>query len=792
MRNFLFIVLLLSLAVGCSRRTYRLWADRDAQCVIEDRQFDSTWQIPSRPVEASVASRMHDFTDPDTPCIRPMDDQGASKYMLKSYCFRGSKYWDRFSEAGEIEQLHWCDYLPLNDEGNCQVDRQSAVELALLHNRNYQSSYEQLYLNALNLSLNRYDFHSRWFGGSGGTFDASGDGMLASRLLGNGNSLGFSRNLVGGGQFVTNLINSLTWQLGGGPNSQTVSTNLVFMLTQPLLRGAFRHVRMESLTQAERSLLYGVRDFVRFRRAFYLSTVSQYLNLLTSVQGLKNQRANLEALELNLRETEELLLRDQASPLQVDQVLQQYQQGRLGVLGAEQGLQDSLDDFKFALGLPPEAPLVLDESLLQTFELNDPKLDQLRIDVTATYNQLRQYLPPDEAPNELLEQVLDETAGYLVALEELIPGIEKELKRWAEKLIQEKQSPFLDPDTQTDLRQQDSLLDRISDTLAEIKVDLIEGQKYAQQCQDEFNQQTPVENWRRLQILISQETQDRLNTLFVLQNQIRLFLIELQPFNIDIDFAVETGTANRLDLMNQRGQVTDAFRQVEIAADSLQSELNVSASANVATDPTRTNPVRLDSSAASYQLSMQFDGPLDRFAERNQYRAAQINYQESRRNYMGLEDLIKNDLRSAVRQLRINRLNFQIIRQQLISVTRRVDEAQINLRAPAGDGFSTSRTRDLLEALQDLLDARNGLISSWIDYEISRIRLFVEMEILYLDETGEWVNERYNPRKDRTVESVPFEEEFEEPTKLNELDPGSAPTDPPAIEQLDYFQDTNQ
>ena len=104
---------------------------------------------------------------------------------------------------------------------------------------------------------------------------------------------------------------------------------------------------MESLTQGERSLLYGVRDFVRFRRQFYLDTVRQYLQLLTIVQGLKNTRSNVDALERNLRETEELLLREQASPIQVDQVLQDYQQGRLNLLSAEQGLQDSLDNFKF-------------------------------------------------------------------------------------------------------------------------------------------------------------------------------------------------------------------------------------------------------------------------------------------------------------------------------------------------------------------------------------------------------------------------------------------------------------
>ena len=129
--------------------------------------------------------------------------------------------------------------MPLDADGECKVDRQLAVDLALLHNRQYQTQYEQLYLSALDLSLNRYDFHSRWFGGNDTSFDASGDGMLASRDLATTNNLGFNRSFVGGGQFLTNLANSFVWELGGGPNTNAVSTNLIFTLTQPLLRGAF-------------------------------------------------------------------------------------------------------------------------------------------------------------------------------------------------------------------------------------------------------------------------------------------------------------------------------------------------------------------------------------------------------------------------------------------------------------------------------------------------------------------------------------------------------------------------
>ncbi|MEZ6075102.1 MAG: hypothetical protein R3C56_05340 [Pirellulaceae bacterium] len=46
----------------------------------------------------------------------------------------------------------------------------------------------------------------------------------------------------------------------------------------------------------------------------------------------------------------------------------------------------------------------------------------------------------------------------------------------------------------------------------------------------------------------------------------------------------------------------------------------------------------------------------------------------------------------------------------------------------------------LLQALQGMLDAKNNLISNWIDYRVQKMRLFVALEMLYLDDQGEWIN----------------------------------------------------
>lgn len=775
----LVIVGVVILANGCSRRTYRLWADQNASHLIGSRQTDDRWQLPMRPVEPAEGSRMADLDDPDCRTARPPDDEAAARYMNHPYKFRGARYWEQFPSTSQVDSLHWWDRLPVNESGDVEVDRDLAVDLALLHNRDYQSSYEALWLSALNLAENRYDFENRWFGRTGSDFNAAGDGPFASRLLDRSHQLGFRRNLAGGGQFLTNLANSFVWELGG-TNASSISTNLLLSLTQPFLRGAFRHVRLESLTQAERNLLYAVRDFVRFRREFYLDITQRYLGLLTTLQSLENQRSNLTSLDLNLREHEELSRRQLVAPIQVDQVFQDYQNGRLRVLAAERRLQDELDAFKFVLGLPPEVPITIDQQFLLPFELNDPALDRLQDDVDQLYFNLVQYLPSridflDEdvppPPVELIESSFKATRESTLRAQELLPEIESELADWKSHL------DALDPAPQNTERrmeqtQQRQIFDRLTLAIAELKTDLEKDFEIIDTKEAESATATPVENWDALQELIGQRLRDRITTTFVIQNQIRLYLIELIPCDFGTEFAIRTAMDNRLDLMNAKALVTDAFRDVEVAADQLQSDLSVTASANLRTDPNRKNPLRLDSSAASYRVSAQFDGPLDRFSERNLYRAAQIGYQQSRRNYMATEDRIKNQIRAAVRQLEINRLSFQISRQQLITATRQVDEARINLRTNIQS--DSSATRDLLQALQGLLGAKNGLISSWISYETSRISLFVEMELLYLNEEGDWTNERYNRQPDSDDQLGPqFERASGSPGAPSTLQPES-------------------
>ncbi|HQL65096.1 MAG TPA: TolC family protein, partial [bacterium] len=69
--------------------------------------------------------------------------------------------------------------------------------------------------------------------------------------------------------------------------------------------------------------------------------------------------------------------------------------------------------------------------------------------------------------------------------------------------------------------------------------------------------------------------------------------------------------------------------------------------------------------------------------------------------------------------------------------TKRVESTDLMLQA----GRAT--TRDLLEAQESFLDAKNSLSSAIVNYLISYLELLRDTEQLQLDDTGVWKGDLY-------------------------------------------------
>ena len=278
------LVSLLAVATigGCHRSYYRQKADSDAYSLITEKAYHPHWALEDCSIEVDPRSRMFDPFDPDRPPMPP-DDPDSHQYMHMVDGKRGFPRWHANGDTTELENPYWREYLPLNEDGVLVLDAHTAVQLALLHSREYQNALEQLYLSALDVSFERFRFDSQFFGGY--TVDYNADGRLRSGAGDSRSALSLttsgpataniSKNKLytTGADLVVGLANSIIWQFSG-PDTYAATTLLDFTLVQPLLRNGGRDRVMERLTLSERTLLANVRQMERFRRGFHLEVVT--------------------------------------------------------------------------------------------------------------------------------------------------------------------------------------------------------------------------------------------------------------------------------------------------------------------------------------------------------------------------------------------------------------------------------------------------------------------------------------------------------------------------------------
>ena len=124
------------------------------------------------------------------------------------------------------------------------------------------------------------------------------------------------------------------------------------------------------------------------------------------VQGIRNLEATLISLKQDLDLHEALAASGLVSLLQVDQVFQSYQSGRLALIQARNQLETAKDQFKIRLGLPPELKIEIDDQQLAPFELNSPEITELEGELSVLIAKFRELDEPP--PREQISQGFQE------------------------------------------------------------------------------------------------------------------------------------------------------------------------------------------------------------------------------------------------------------------------------------------------------------------------------------------------------------------------------------------------
>jgi outer membrane protein TolC len=239
-----------------------------------------------------------------------------------------------------------------------------ALDLAVSSSRDYQSAKEILYLTTLTLTGKRYAFSPQFFATSTGKVGRESD---ADEFGSVNSKIGVNQLLQTGGQLSASLANDILRYYTGDPRRSVISLISV-NLAQPLLRGFGRNnPAVESLTQAQRNVVYAVRNFSFFQNQFALGIVNDYFGLLAQRDNTRNRYTNYLG---RVQSTQRLEARaaDRERLADVDQARQAELTAKNNYINAVAAYRNSLDQFKIKLGLPVGEKLALDDQELDEME----------------------------------------------------------------------------------------------------------------------------------------------------------------------------------------------------------------------------------------------------------------------------------------------------------------------------------------------------------------------------------------------------------------------------------------
>jgi len=294
-----------------------------------------------------------------------------------------------------------------------------AVALATAHNRDYQTQKEGLYLAALSLTQARHEFAPQLAGALNGGYAKSPGGETVS----GGANLGLGQSLAEGMDISLRVATDWLRYLTGDPRTSLGSV-LSATVSQPLLRGAGRAIVQENLTQAERSMLYQLRDFNRYRQQFVVSRVSEYYNVLRNQDQVENERKNYESLSYIHQRYQALADAGRVERLRAADAMQNMLQARDNYVRAQETYREQLDRYKITLGLPTEAAVVLDPNELKALErlgVSDPNYDEGALIATALRYRLDLANTMDEVAD--VERQLKVAENGLLPLLRLTGGL---------------------------------------------------------------------------------------------------------------------------------------------------------------------------------------------------------------------------------------------------------------------------------------------------------------------------------------------------------------------------------
>ena len=229
-----------------------------------------------------------------------------------------------------------------------------AVIIAARNSREFQSKKDALFQSALALDLEEHNFQETFRGKLSSTFQSTHDGTRRNSGFANNATASIAKTFKNGTELAASLSVDLAKLITGAKGSSWGIMGDA-SISIPLLRGSGEFVVAEPLTQAQRNLVYEIREFEQYKRRFVVSIASSYLNVLLARQRIVNQEENYKRVVTSTRRSRRMADSGLLPENQFDQAVQNELSARDNWISAKQGYQSQLDSFKILIGLPPDA-----------------------------------------------------------------------------------------------------------------------------------------------------------------------------------------------------------------------------------------------------------------------------------------------------------------------------------------------------------------------------------------------------------------------------------------------------
>lgn len=207
--------------------------------------------------------------------------------------------------------------------------------------------------------------------------------------------------------------------------------------------------------------------------------------------------------------------------------------------------------------------------------------------------------------------------------------------------------------------------------------------------------------------------------------------IEIPIPYLNMNESMKTAWQLRLDLQSSEDQIDDARRRVANAKNLMQADVDLFAGVTLPTDGSKRRAgLDLDAGEGSYSVGVTIGAPLDRKIEALQHRSALVILERTQRSYTLLKDTIALAVRQSIRQiertqstLALQNINLQLAEKRKLGVLLRE---------------RTLGPRDIIEAEDDLLSAKDQLDAAQRDLRVSILTYLLATGQMRVSSSGQW------------------------------------------------------